>query len=202
MGVHMQSVAAAWISGTMSGEGCVGEGTEGLQSVWADGDGGCWARHPGKAVTWLKSHRGGEGLGERAEHWLWVVCCWYPPVLVPTCAAQNRAGWKGWDTQTAVWVQVRDASLVLGLCELMPWTEIFLSGIRGGAGAVSFTLTSRASSLDLLGAFWAYALHYCGDLSWIALGSVSAQSTSVYIENRITFYFSPQEANRSPQSRI
>lgn len=87
-------------------------------------------------------------------------------------------------------------------CEPMSRAEIILSVIKGRVGALRFALTSDASSPELLGAFWAYASHYCSDLSWIALGSVSAQSTPAYIENRITFYFLPQEANWNPQSRI
>lgn len=56
-----------------------------------------------------------------ADHWLQCVRLLLA-VLVPSCAAQHKAGGKGWVTQTVVWVQAAVASLMLGLGELL-WAD-------------------------------------------------------------------------------
>ena len=53
-----------------------------------------------------------------ADHWLLCVHLLLV-VLIPSCAAQHRAGGKERDAQPVVWVQVAVASLMLGLGELL-----------------------------------------------------------------------------------
>jgi len=53
-----------------------------------------------------------------ADHWLPCVHLLLV-VLVPSCAARHKAGGKGWDAQTVVWVQAAVTSLMLGLGELL-----------------------------------------------------------------------------------